>query len=611
MGEGLPPNIHAAAVMAVALIAFVFYSRERIPLQTTSLGVLVALVAGFSLFPFAREGRALTVGDLVSGFGHEALVAICGLMILGRGLVVTGALRPLSRQLARAAQAQPRLALLYVLLLAAGLSAVINDTPVVILMLPVLIEASRRVGRPPSGTLLPMNYAVLVGGTTTTIGTSTNLLVVSIAADMGVRRFAIFDFTHVAAIAAVVGLLYLWLVLPRLLPERASPFGDAPPQIFEGVLYVREGAGVGRTLAELRDGPGADVRVLRVVRGEGLELVRLPDLRIEVGDRLHVRGTAPDLHELGERFDLALHDVDAPPEDEATEDGLQPSEQRFAELVVTDGSVLAGTTLRESGFSSAYSIIAIGLHRAGEDPLGPTQDIAAIRLRPGDILLVQGLAEDLGRLRAQTGLLLLDRSYDLPRTRLALPAMGIMALVIGLAAFRIVPIAVSALGGVLAMLLIGCLRWRDVGAALSLEIVLLIAASLALGAALTATGATDYLAGALLAATRSAPPWVVLVSLMAGMALFSNFVSNSAAAAVGTPIAVSVAHQLGVAPEPLVLAILFGANFSYVTPMAYQTNVLVMSAAGYRFSDFVRGGLPLALLMLAVYGILLPVFFPF
>jgi di/tricarboxylate transporter len=456
-----------------------------------------------------------------------------------------------------------------------------------------------------------MNYAVLIGGMATTIGTSTNLLVVSIAADLGVRRFAIFDFTHVTAIAAVFGLLYLWLVLPRLLPQRASPFGDAPPQIFEGILYVGDGSAVGRSLSELRTRAGGDVRVTRVVRGNGLELVRLPDLKIEPGDRLHVRGNAQDLHELAERFDLALHDVDTSRDGGKGEDELKPSEQRFAELVVTDGSVLDGATLRESGFSSAYSIFAIGLHRASGDTLGAAQDIPAIRLRPGDILLVQGLPEDLSRLRAQTGLLLLDQSYDLPRTRLALPALAIMATVIGLSAFRIVPIAVSALGGVLAMLLIGCLRWRDIGAALSDEIILLIAASLALGAALTATGATDYLAGALLAATRGAPPWVVLLSLMAGMALLTNFVSNSAAAAIGTPIAVSVARQLGVSPEPLVLAILFGANFSYVTPMAYQTNLLVMSAAGYRFTDFVRGGLPLAVLMLAVYAVLLPIFFPF
>lgn len=610
MGEGLPPNIHAAAVMAVALVAFILYSRERIPLQTTSLGVLVVLVVGFSLFPFAREGRGLTVGELVSGFGHEALVAICALMILGRGLVVTGALRPLSRQLASVAQTRPRLALLYILLFAMGVSAVINDTPVVILMMPVLVEAARRAGRPPSETLLPMNYAVLIGGMATTIGTSTNLLVVSIAADLGVRRFAIFDFTHVTAIAAIFGLLYLWLVLPLLLPKRTSPFGEAPPQIFEGILYVGEGAAVGRKLAELRPRAGEDVRVLRVVRG-GLELVRLPDLKIEAGDRLHVRGNAQDLHALAERFDLALHDVDRSRDGAVANEVLQPSDQRIAELVVTEGSVLDGATLRESGFSSAYSIIAIGLHRAAGDTLAPTQDIPSIRLRPGDILLVQGLADDLSRLRAQTGLLLLDQSYDLPRTRLALPALAIMVLVIGLSAFRVVPIAVSALGGVFAMLLLGCLRWRDVGAALSDEIVLLIAASLALGVALTATGATDYLAGALLAATRGAPPWVVMLALMAGMALLTNFVSNSAAAAVGTPIAVSVAHQLGVAPEPLVLAILFGANFSYVTPMAYQTNLLVMSAGGYRFSDFVRGGLPLALLMLAVYAVLLPIFFPF
>ncbi|MGH8737121.1 MAG: SLC13 family permease [Burkholderiales bacterium] len=179
-----------------------------------------------------------------------------------------------------------------------------------------------------------------------------------------------------------------------------------------------------------------------------------------------------------------------------------------------------------------------------------------------------------------------------------------------MAAFNVAPIAIAALAGVAAMILTRCLDWEDAASALSTKVILLVASSLALGAALERTGATAWLASAFVSATQGLPPQWILALLMLLVAAFTNFVSNNAAAAVGTPIAVSIDAQLGVAPEPLVLAIMFGANFCYVTPMAYQTNLLVMSAGGYRFSDFLRGGLPLLLLMLASYSLLLPRFFP-
>jgi len=602
---------HAIAVLALTVAAFAMFALERLPIETTSLLIVVLLAAGFQVFPYEHAGTRIAPVDFFFGFGHEALVAICALMILGRGLVVTGALEPASRLLGRMIEARPGAAMLVVLVLCAAASGVLNDTPIVVMMLPILVGAALRAKSSPARTLLPMNYAVLIGGMGTTIGTSTNLLVVSIAADLGVRRFEMFEFYHVTALAAIGGILYLWLVLPRLLPERAGPMADVSPQVFSAVLHVGEGGFAdGKTLAEAQKAAGPALRITRLVRGEGLELARLPGLALRAGDRIHVKADAKALRESAEQLGATLHceSGEEPAVDE--EHPLEAKDQQMAEVVVTEGSALHSSTVRATRFSDVHDVVIVGLHRAGGQALRGYDDIGDVVLRAGDVLLVQGTKEAIARLRERARLLVLAQSYEVPRTAKAPIALAILAAVVAVAAFKLAPIAVAALAGAAAMIVTRCISWEEAGAALSAKVILLVASSLALGAALEKTGATAWLAASFVSATRGLSPEWVLALLMLLMAAFTNFVSNNAAAAVGTPIAVGIAAQLGVAPEPLILAILFGANFCYVTPMAYQTNLLAMSAGGYRFADFVRGGLPLLVIMLAAYSWLLPRFFP-
>jgi di/tricarboxylate transporter len=600
-------DAHAAAVMALTVAAFALFASDKLSIEAISFGVLVALTAGFQAFPHP----AVVATDFFFGFGHEALVAICALMILGRGLAVTGALEPAARLLARLLTVQPGLAMLGVLVLCAAASGVVNDTPIVVLMMPVLVGAALRAKTSPARTLLPMNYAVLIGGMGTTIGTSTNLIVVAIAADLGVRPFGMFDFIHVTALAAVGGILYLWLVLPRLIPERASPLGDAVPQVFSAVLHIVEGGFAdGKSLAEVQKKAGAPLRMTRLLRGEGLELARLPSLTLRAGDRLHVRAGAKDLQEFAALLGAKLYEPGDRGQPVDEEHPLKADDQRLAEVVVTENSSLRGSTLRATRFGEFYDVIIVGLQRAGAPGAIGREDIGDVVLRAGDVLLVQGGDEAIAQLRRRARLLVLEQAYELPRTERAPLALLILIAVVAAAALKFAPISIAALGGVAAMLATRCLDWEDAAGALSTKVILLVASSLALGAALERTGATHWLASHFVGAVGGLPAEWVLALLMLLMAAFTNFVSNAAAAAVGTPIAVGIAAQLGVSPEPLVLAIMFGANFAYVTPMAYQTNLLVMSAAGYRFSDFVRGGLPLLLLMLASYSLLLPRFFP-
>jgi di/tricarboxylate transporter len=605
------PDPHAIAVIILTLFAFYLFSREIVTLETTALIVLVALTVGFQLFPYVRNGITVTPADFYLGFGHEALVTICALMILGRGLVVTGALEPVARWFSRLASSWPQTSMLVLLVFCAAASGVVNDTPIVVLMMPILVSVALRTKTSPAKSLLSMNYSVLIGGMSTAIGTSTNLLVVAIAADLGMRRLGIFEFTPMAALAAVGGLLYVWLVLPRLLPDRTSLMADTSPRIFSAVLHVKEdGFANGKTLSEIFEKTDNRMKLDRVERGEQMTLARLPTATLNAGDRLFVSDTPENLKEFETLLGATLHNVDELEEPIGDEHPLTASGQQLAEVVVTEASMLHQTTLRRTRFSDFYNVIILALHRSNLREVVKMSDIGDVFLRVGDVLLVQGSEEAIKNLRENAGLLVLGKTTDLPHTSKAPIALAIMAVAVTAAALKLVPISISALFGVLAMLLTRCLDWKDVGSSLSTKVVMLVASSLALGAALTFTGGTDYIAQVFLVAAKDLSPEMLLGLLMLLMALLTNFVSNNAAAAIGTPIAMSIAQNLGVSPEPFVLAIMFGANFCYATPMAYQTNLMVMSAGGYQFSDFVKAGVPLTLIMLTIYTFLLPRFFP-
>jgi len=597
------PDQHALAVLVLTVVALFLFTREHIPLETSSLIVLVLLTIGFEWFPYQDGTQTLHTVDFFSGFGHEALVAVCGLMIVGHGLVRTGALEPVGRLLARLWSHSPQLSLLLTLVLAGLLSAIVNNTPIVVLLLPILVSASLRAGTSASGILMPMGLATLVGGMTTTIGTSTNLLVVSVAADLGLPRFGMFDFFVPAAIAGSLGILYLWLIAPRLLPERQTALTDTSPRIFSAQLNIpEESVADGRTLAELLEKTGSEMRIKRIQRGESV-LLPLPDVTIRAGDQLILEDTPAQLKEYEQVLGAMLYSGDSVVDEDHP---LEAKDQQLAEIVVVQGSPLVNRTLNASHFTDRYQLASLALQQAGRLVHTLHKDIGDIRLQVGDILLVQGAREQLAQIKRDGDLLVLDATADLPSTKKASLALLIMGLVIVTAAAGLLPIAVSAVAGALLMLLSGCLAWRDVGNALSTAVIMIVVVSLALGMALTKTGATVWLADLYLALTAGLAPDVILSGLILLMAVLTNIISNNAAAVIGTPVAISIASTLGLPAEAFVLAVLFGANMSYATPMAYKTNLLVMNAGGYSFGDFVRIGLPLTLVMWLALSWLLP-----
>ncbi|HBF63738.1 MAG TPA: SLC13 family permease [Gammaproteobacteria bacterium] len=589
------PDPHALMMLALTAGALVLFSIERLQLAVTSLSLLTIIALTFALFPYPDVDPMM----FFRGFAHEALIAVCALMTLGQGLVKTGALEPVGRVLGQLWGRMPALSLLITLVVGALLSAFINNTPIVVLLLPILISVCLRTNKSPSKILIPMGFATLVGGMATTIGTSTNLLVVGIAKDLGIAEFNMFSFALPAAIAAIIAIIYLWLIAPLLLPRRETALDTDSPRLFAARLLLGESsAAVGMTVAEARALADSDVNIRRILREDAM-LMPLPDVILRPGDRLRLFDTPANLHAIasalgGELYAGGLRQDEQPV---SATNPLSPGEQRLAELAVVQGSSLDGTSLAENQFIQRHRLVALALHRKGQNLWRANERLKDLTLQTGDVLLVQGHNDALRAMKQSTELLLLDHSITLPRTDKALPALIITAATILLAATGVLPIAIAAIAGTGLMLLTQCLTLGAAVRAISPAIYFVVAASLALGMALQATGATAYLTDLFLYATQGASPAIILSALMLLLAVLTNVVSNNAAAVIGTPIAVGIAQQLQLPAEAFILAVLFGANMSYATPMAYKTNLLVMNAGNYRFIDFVKVGVPLTIIM--------------
>ncbi|NNC65317.1 MAG: SLC13 family permease, partial [Gammaproteobacteria bacterium] len=421
------PGAHGVFVLLLTIVALYLFTRDRLPLEASGLTILIVLLIVFELFPYEADGVRLVPTSFLSGFGHEALITICALMIIGTGLEVTGALQPLAAGLAKAWNAKPKLASLATLAISGILSAFLNNTPIVVMLLPMLVGVALRNKLAPSSLLMPVGFATLVGGMATTIGTSTNLLVVAIAADLGLEPFEMFDFTVPVLLVGSIGVLYLWLVAPRLLPEREQPLSDRAPRVFNAMLHINDASkACGLNFAECLSLTSNEMRVDRIERGEGLAVTKLPSVTIGAGDRLAVRDTPERLKEFEKQLGAKLYS-ETGLEDIA--DASAAAEQQFlAEIVVTRGSLLHRGTLTSTRFAQRTGLIPLALHRAREAGSEEISgNIETTRLRAGDVVLVQGTRAQLESLKGSGTALVLDGTTDLPTTHRANRALAIMS----------------------------------------------------------------------------------------------------------------------------------------------------------------------------------------
>ena len=595
MGLIEAPSWHAIAALAVTVMMFIAFARGRLSVEIVSLLTIAVIAVGLYFFPLPGMSQTYGLEVAFAGFGHYALITICALMIMGRGLVVTGALEPAARLLGQVWRINKQLGLLVSLLIAFGLSMIVNDTPVLVLLLPIFVALASRGAMPASKTLIPLNAAVLIGGMATTIGTSTNILVVSIARDLGMPEWSVFHYTPIVMVAALVALPYLWLVMPRLLPDN-SEIEELAPRRFETRLRLPDRSPlIGTTLDELRK------RLPSAIAFEDQ-----PKGILSEGQRIRISGTHDGLEEALR----TLRDEIVPGWviDRMRNDAPRKGEDVLVvEMAVTADSRIIGRTLATSGIADLYGVAVLGIHKPKRimGPEQPTDDRGDLRIEEGDILLTIGLASSLQDFAQTDSLLQLEGSREVPRRSKALLAAIIMGVAIFTASVGLLPIAISALGGAIVMFLTGCVKFDRVGRALSAKVIVLVAASIAIGRIILESGAAAWLGELLAGGLQYLPAALVLAAIMLFVTLLTNFASNATAATVGTPIAFAIAQQLGLPPEPLILAVLFGCNLCYATPIAYQTNMLIMAEGNYEFRDYIRTGVPLVLLMVTTLSVLL------
>jgi di/tricarboxylate transporter len=593
-----------ALTLAVAAVTLALFVWNRLRVDIVALLSMVALMVLGLVTP--RQG--------ISGFANEATITVAAMLALSAGLLRTGAIDDLGRWLERASGKSEFRLVLIVVAIVVPVSALVNNTAAVAVLLPMVMGVARAMDVAPSRVLMPLSFAGQMGGTLTLVGTSTNLLVAGLVLDLGLDRIGLFDITLPALVLTVAGVAYLLTVGMWLTPSR--PAGHDLVDAYDLRAYlasfrVLESSPLaGKSLAESRLGERAGILVVGVRRGD--EDIRGIGgaTRIEAGDELLVEGSVSDVARFVEVEGLEA--ASAEPEWDfapGTEEEPADPERILAELLVRPRSFPTGRALNRIGMRSRWGVTVLGLQRRGRTL---RQRIFNTPLRAGDVLLVEGRPEQLRALHHAGDFALLG-SVEVParRRERRVPAAAILAAVVGLPAFGLAPIVVTSVAGVAAMFLTGCLTPDEAYEDMDWMVIVLLGAILPLGIAMQETGTAELLVSVALAPMQALGPAAVLGGFYLFTALLTGAISNNAAAVVMTPLAVATGAALDVSPLPLVVAVMFAASNSFMTPIGYQTNTFIFGPGGYRFVDFVKVGTPLTLLLLVVATFVLPVFFPF
>jgi di/tricarboxylate transporter len=600
---GLTPDI--ILTLAVALGALAMFVWGRLRMDVVALCVMGALM-GLGL---------VTPHEGISGFANEATITVAAMFILSAGLMRTGAVGILGKWVARLAAGSEFRLLLVACLLVIPVSAFINNTPVVVVMVPLLLGITRDMGVAPSRLFMPVSFASQMGGTLTLIGTSTNLLVAGLVLELGVERIRLFDITPPALVMTAIGLAYLLTVGRWLTPTREAAADVMERYELRDVLSVLvaddDSPLIGRTLRASRFAQQHGLEIVEIRRGELRIPAPGPETAIHRGDHLMVRGKIPDIARIQEVDHLRIAGLDSelPPSAGDDDDSGTTEPTRLAEIMVPPRSSVVGRTLSQLNFRRRYGFPVLAAQRHGHALSEPLRGIA---FQQGDILLVQATQEQLRALHAERDLVLLG-AVDPPATRLRKLKLSIpiVAGVVILAAAGVTTILVSAVLGVIAMFVTGCLTPDEAYEEIDWMVIVLLGSLIPLGIAMQNTGAAELVAGGLLRLTVPLGLYGVLAGLFLLTSLLTAVISNNAAAVVLAPIAVAVGLALDASPLPFVIAVMFAASNSFITPIGYQTNTFIYGPGGYRFGDFFRVGAPLSILLLATATLVIPVFFPF
>ena len=587
-------------VMAFAVLIAVFgvFVRESLPVDMAALGgMCLLLVMG-----------VLDESDLGKVFSNPAPMTIGAMFVLSEALTRTGAIDWLAAKFATWAGTSALRALLVLALIVMPLSAFLNNTPVVVVFLPVLMAYSRRTGIRASKLLIPLSFLSILGGATTLIGSSTNLLVAGVAASSGEPAFSIFEISKLGIVYAVIGFLYIYFIGHRLLPDRdtVSSLLDAEDtrRFSSAAEVLVDSPLIGNRLVDVPLFADRSKVVVYEVnrRGRRVEDIPLDALLLEERDVLWFRASSKALAEFRAAEGIVLL-----PEKAGEEGG--GTEVMTVEAIIGSKSGLAGKTVRNSGIRRRFGVVVMAVHRKGVNLKEGYHDL---KLAFGDTLLLEGPVHGLAQLRKEDDFLSLNESeVKVPRKSKILFAIGALTIAVALSAIGVMSITSAALIAAVAVTLLGCLEVRDAYRSIEWNILFLIYGMLGIGLAMEKTGGAELIANQLVGLTADLGPVFVLAAIYLLASLLTEVVTNNAVAIILTPIVISVAASLDVDPRPLIVAVMFGASASFLTPIGYQTNTYVYGAGGYKFSDFLKVGIPLNLVLWVAATILIPLFWPF
>ncbi|HEY6336771.1 MAG TPA: SLC13 family permease [Alphaproteobacteria bacterium] len=602
------PNFAMWVTLTLIFAALVLYTWEKTPIEVTSLAVICALLLFFQFFPVidAAGHKRLTPTRLLEGFGNPALMTVLGLVVVGEGIVRTGLLDRTAQLVFRMGGGRPMLSTALTMLSAMLLASVLNNVPVVVIFIPIMQSLARRLGQSPSHLMIPLGFAVVMGGKITLIGASTNLLVSGTLVEIGERAIGFFEFTIPGLVLAGTGFLYALFICPRLLPDRigmagAIIGGSGGKQFIAQIVVSEESSLVGHSAVAGYFSGLPDMTVRMVQRGEHAFVAPFENLSFRPGDLLVVAATRNALIE-AVKLDPGLLEttLDGGEMGEQREERWKTGERVLVEVMVTPGSSMIGQNLEEIGFRYRYHCIVLGIQRRSRMILARMTEI---RLDAGDVLLILGRKEDVDALRDSRDVVLMEWSTtELPSIRLRWQAGLIFLAVVLLVSTEVVPTALGALAGALAMLLSRALTLKQAARVIDSTIIMTIAAALGLGVALEETGGAQYLSGIFSTAFHGVSAAATLSIFFLILAIISNLINSKAAAVIFTPIAASIARQVGIEPVIFGIAVAFATNSAMASPVAHPATLLVMGPGHYRFVDFIIAGLPLIVIQWLVFS---------
>ena len=593
--------------LLIVFLSMFFYAIERFSMVFKSIVILTFLLIFFSIFPYKNQDgiNLLNPQTILSGFSNTSLITVISLLILGQGVVQTRVLNGFITNFLGFFSNNTKIIIFVTLFIVLFLSAFINNTPVVIIFIPIIQGIVKNLDYSMSKFLMPLSFAAILGGMITIVGSSTNLLVSNSLYNYAKIEISFFEFALPGSAIAIAGLFYLIFFSKILLKDR-SPISNQlvenSKNSFITKIVLNQGSSlIGKAIKDSNLKELGQAKILMIQRGEHAEHGPFYGFILEQGDILVISISREQL------TNILSQKIGSIETFEKDDQNNSQKNQIITEVMVTPSSSLVGNTIENVSFRYRYNCFVIGLQRKSKII---TSHMSELALEPGDTLLIQGEKDSIKALRTQSDLLPMEwATSEISSKDISKKSIYIFLSVIFLGAFEILPLVVAALMGVVFMIMFQVLSIRQVIRSVDNNLLLLIVTSLALGSVIQITGTANFLSQSLINFLGESSPLVLLLCFYMLVSITTNFISNNACAVLFTPIAIDIAEKINVDPKVFAIALIFAVNTSFVTPLAYQTNLLVMGPGHYKFIDYVKFGLPLTVLCWVVFFVTFPLFY--